>query len=257
MMNQEINDILREIYVNHELWEDDLDYSAVNRYKIELDRLSQLSGSCFFIVDLHRFEYLFTSWNFKNIFGYMPMGDVATTLDEGLLDSKIHPDDFAAYRKIMFKVGTYLLRKSKEERPDYKHVFEFRIQNIQKQYIRVSWERQTLRTDASGNLWLMLGTVHILSNQEDATGIKSFFINQRTGERIPFDFPCEPPFGLTPREHDVLGLIQQGLLSKEIAAKLFISVNTVHIHRQKILQKMRVSNSIEAVEVGRKCGILK
>lgn len=57
MMNQEINDILREIYVNHELWEDDLDYSAVNRYKIELDRLSQLSGSCFFIVDLHRFEF--------------------------------------------------------------------------------------------------------------------------------------------------------------------------------------------------------
>lgn len=256
-MNQEIRDILQEIYINHKLQETNLDYSVMDRYKTDLDRLSKLSGRCFFIVDLNKFEYVFTSENFKNIFGYIPTSDSDTTVDEKLLDSKIHPDDFFEYKRTMLKVGMFILQQPKEEQADYKHIFEFRIQNLQKQYIRVSWERQALETDKLGNLWLMLGAIHVLSNQNDVIGIKSFFINQRTGEHIPFDFPSESHFELTPREKEILGLIQQGLLSKEIAERLFISVNTVNIHRQNILQKMQVSNSIEAVDIGRKAGILK
>lgn len=51
--------------------------------------------------------------------------------------------------------------------------------------------------------------------------------------------------------------MKQGLLSKEIADRLSISINTVNIHRQNILQKMQVNNSLEAVGKGRKSGILK
>ena len=256
-MNQEIKDILQEIYIDHKLQDVNLDYLVIDKYKSDLERLSKLSDRCFFIVDLHTFEYVYTSANFKNIFGFTPADKSDGVSNGNLLDSKIHPDDFLDYKKTMLKVGAFLLQQTKEERPNFRHVFELRIQNMQNQYLRVSWERQALETDISGNLWLMLGTIHVLSNQSNATNFNSFFINLKTGEQIPFSFPNEPHFELTPREKDILILIQQGLLSKEIADKLFISVNTVNIHRQNILQKMQVGHSIEALELGRKHGILR
>lgn len=257
-MNQEIRKILQDIYKDHRLQKADLDYTIVDAYKVDFNRLAKLSDRCFFIVDLHTFKYIYTSENFKDIFGYLPIGEYdASSVDDKLLDSKIHPDDFFEYKKNLLRVGKFLMQKSKEERPDYKHIFELKIRNIQGQYVRVSWERESLETDKSGNLWLMLGIIHVLSDQSETTKLKSFFINLKTGEHIPFDSPQDPQFELTVREKEILRFIQQGLLSKEIADKLFISVNTVNIHRQNILHKMQVNNSLEAVDKGRKSGILK
>jgi DNA-binding CsgD family transcriptional regulator len=49
--------------------------------------------------------------------------------------------------------------------------------------------------------------------------------------------------GLTVREIEVLRLIIQGYTNKEIAAKLFISFETVRSHRKKILAKTGVKNT--------------
>jgi len=57
---------------------------------------------------------------------------------------------------------------------------------------------------------------------------------------------------LTTREKEILKMIQLGKKSKEIAALLFISINTVNRHRQNILEKMRVSNTIEACTLAMK-----
>ncbi|KAB3868777.1 response regulator transcription factor, partial [Phocaeicola vulgatus] len=51
---------------------------------------------------------------------------------------------------------------------------------------------------------------------------------------------------LSEREKELLRCITKGLSSKEIAAALYISVNTVNRHRQNILEKLSVGNSIEA-----------
>lgn len=61
---------------------------------------------------------------------------------------------------------------------------------------------------------------------------------------------------LSSREISVLRLIDNGLQSKEIADQLFISVNTVHRHRQNILTKLKVGNSIEACKVARAMGLI-
>lgn len=61
---------------------------------------------------------------------------------------------------------------------------------------------------------------------------------------------------LSQREVEVLGLVSKGFASKEIADKLFISVNTVNNHRQKILGKMNASNTAEAVVFARNLGLV-
>ena len=61
---------------------------------------------------------------------------------------------------------------------------------------------------------------------------------------------------LSEREKEILSLIGIGKPSKEIADLLFISKNTVSRHRQNILSKLQVRNSIEAYRIAKELGLL-
>lgn len=52
---------------------------------------------------------------------------------------------------------------------------------------------------------------------------------------------------LTAREKEILELLSQGLLYKEIADKVFISIDTVKKHVGNIYRKLHVSNKVEAI----------
>jgi FixJ family two-component response regulator len=47
---------------------------------------------------------------------------------------------------------------------------------------------------------------------------------------------------LTPREVEVMSGIVRGKLSKQIAAELGVSENTVKVHRSHVMQKMEATN---------------
>jgi DNA-binding NarL/FixJ family response regulator len=53
-----------------------------------------------------------------------------------------------------------------------------------------------------------------------------------------------------------LQLVKDGRLSKEISEELHISVHTVNTHRQRILEKLDVDNSMEAVKYASELGLL-
>jgi len=52
---------------------------------------------------------------------------------------------------------------------------------------------------------------------------------------------------LTPREEEILSLLAQGFMAKEIAARLQISYFTVQTHLKKIYEKLHVHSRTEAV----------
>jgi len=54
---------------------------------------------------------------------------------------------------------------------------------------------------------------------------------------------------LTPREFELLALLSKGLLYKEIAAELGITVGTVKQHIHKIYDKLQVNNRTEAINM--------
>lgn len=60
---------------------------------------------------------------------------------------------------------------------------------------------------------------------------------------------------LTPREMDVLVCMVDGLNQASSAQRLFLSPNTVRTHRHKLLAKLGVHSSLEAVAVGRQAGL--
>jgi DNA-binding NarL/FixJ family response regulator len=61
---------------------------------------------------------------------------------------------------------------------------------------------------------------------------------------------------LTPRERQVLTLLGQGLLNKEIAVQLDISEHTVKTHLASIYEKLDASNRAEAVATGLRRGLI-
>ena len=62
--------------------------------------------------------------------------------------------------------------------------------------------------------------------------------------------------GISTRELDVLNLMATGLSNEEIAAKLFISLNTVKTHSSNIFLKLDVKRRTQAVEKAKRLNII-
>jgi DNA-binding NarL/FixJ family response regulator len=64
-------------------------------------------------------------------------------------------------------------------------------------------------------------------------------------------------YALTPREHDVLLLVAEGLTNKEIGGKLTITEDTVKKHVQNIIWKLRAADRTQAAIMALKLGLLE
>ncbi len=61
---------------------------------------------------------------------------------------------------------------------------------------------------------------------------------------------------LTPREQEVMRLLAEGLSTKAVAEKLFISPKTVENHRANILRKLGLHSTMELVRYAAKLGLI-
>jgi two-component system, NarL family, nitrate/nitrite response regulator NarL len=62
--------------------------------------------------------------------------------------------------------------------------------------------------------------------------------------------------GITPREKQIIRLLEQDKSSKEISAELFISIRTVETHRKNILRKTGTSNLLTLIQWAGREGLL-
>jgi len=72
----------------------------------------------------------------------------------------------------------------------------------------------------------------------------------------PLEVEAELSEEITSRETDVLRMLAQGLVNKDIAARLGISEHTVKFHISSILDKLGASTRTEAVTVGIRRGLI-
>jgi NarL family two-component system response regulator YdfI len=119
---------------------------------------------------------------------------------------------------------------------------------------------------------LRSGVRAILSRESDADDIVSaiyaaydglVLLSTATAESLAAvygDHPVETEDELseetTPRETDVLRMLAEGLVNKDIAARLGISEHTVKFHISSILDKLGASTRTEAVTLGIRRGLI-
>ena len=68
--------------------------------------------------------------------------------------------------------------------------------------------------------------------------------------------PAAPRPGLSPREHELLSALEEGLRFTQIALAMGISEATVKTHGRHLFRKLDVTSRAEAVHVGRARGLL-
>lgn len=88
----------------------------------------------------------------------------------------------------------------------------------------------------------------ILAEHEDSTDD-----NTRHAERSEASVPAPE---LTDREASVLPLLAQGLTSKEIASRLFLTEQTIKWYRMRLIEKFEVRNTAELISKARETGML-
>jgi DNA-binding CsgD family transcriptional regulator len=230
------------------------DYQKLEKHKPIIETLAELSNSSIQIFDLNEVKITFFSKNYAHLLGYNK--EEFEELNYAFFESKLHPDD--KYDLAMFGLSTLKVFKefSSDEKLNHKAVYEFRMLNSKGTYVRVIDQYQVLELDASGQIWLMMSTIDLSPNQNEESSVKCQILNFRTGKMIPVIASSKPILKLTKRELEILTLVKQGLLSKEISDRLFISVHTVNTHRQRFLEKLGASNTLEAIIFATKYGLI-
>lgn len=62
--------------------------------------------------------------------------------------------------------------------------------------------------------------------------------------------------GITPRELEILQLIAEGLSNKEIAARVFVSENTVKTHLSRVFDKLGARRRTQAVQMAKELRLI-
>lgn len=113
-----------------------------------------------------------------------------------------------------------------------------------------------LHKDTSSNEFIE--AIYSVYNGEEYFGEKlSKIIYKSYRTHVKYKNQSDNQLNLTDREIDVIKLLSNGLSSKEIANKLFISPRTVESHKANILSKLNLNNNIEIVKYAIKEGIVK
>lgn len=244
-----------ELLTRHSLNEGELDYAIWEKQKPLLQQLAQVGNNGITVFDFSKKGHIFTSYNFSSLFGY-DLNEIEKGGNE-YFDSKIHPDDFGKLMQYGVAALRFFFDLPVEERKDYKGISEYRILNAEGKYVRIVEQHQVLELDTYGNVWLVLSVLDLSPNQESYEGIKSQLLNFKTGKLLPVSIDPVKEVDLSDRQIEILQLVKDGLLSKEISDKLSISVHTVNTHRQRILEKLEVDNSHEAVNYAMRLGLIE
>lgn len=179
--------------------------------------------------------------------------DIDSIWEKHIFD-RIHPDDLIQKHIQELRYFHLLKELPLVERTDYYVSSRIRMLNREGEYISVIHRMFYVSNFPNGDLWLSLCLYNLDILTTDTLMSESIIVNSTTGKIIHLD--QKQSNVLSSREREVLKLISLGQMSKEIAHSLSISINTVNRHRQNILEKLRVDNSIEACRIAKQMNLL-
>lgn len=158
---------------------------------------------------------------------------------------KIHPDDKLKKYIHEFRFFKLLEAMEPEERSGFSVLSKIKMKDKDGIYRFVQHRMFYFYSPYNLKLRFAICLYNIAVNQSQLLSSEFLIINSVKGE-IVADDKLNYKNILSQRELEVLKFVGEGFTSKEIADFLSISINTVSRHRQNILEKLKVKNSIKA-----------
>lgn len=158
---------------------------------------------------------------------------------------KIHPDD--RVKKYVHELRFYELMDAMdpELRADYSVLSTIRMKDQNGEYRLVKHRMFYIYSPDNGKLRFAFCLYQLALDGTLSPDSDFMIVNMAKGEIMVKD-KLNYQNILSKRELEILKYIGEGYASKEIAGFLSISINTVSRHRQNILEKLKVKNSVQA-----------
>jgi DNA-binding CsgD family transcriptional regulator len=220
--------------------------------KFELDLYKKLwnfflvGDSYYFIINHHNLTFEFVSKEVETVMGYLP-----SEFDIAFMNGKLHPDDRSWFLTIGSSIVNFFSALPLEKLLKYKVRYDIRFMKKNGEYARILYQGILLEHDDSGRFLRTL-SVHTDITYLKQTGKPVLSFIGMDGEPSYLDVDSKNMFietkeTLTTREKDVLKLLIDGRLSKEISDILKISKQTVDTHRKNMLHKKNLNNTGELI----------
>lgn len=200
--------------------------------------------------------------NISHIFygGFAHVFGLGKDMKEGMVHSiwekeifnRIHPDDLAGKHLQELCFYHFVKRQPGKKRSDYYLMSKLRMKTATGSYIPVLHRMFYIYSASHETLCLALCLYTPLTIDFPS---KCIIVDSSDGHTIEPKKQNNEDI-LSAREKQILGFIDKGLTSKDIAELLCISINTVSRHRQGILGKLQVKNSIEACRIAKDLKII-
>lgn len=209
---------------------------------------------CIHVIDYTQRRHVGLTGPAKNMIGYDPHDVLDNDLD--FIIDIFHKDDFKIYNEIIFaKTAEFLKGTPQPEHTEYVFSFTYRMRKPDGKWIHI-FQQGSYITDPVTKLPLYgIGMVTDISPlKKDMSMIFSIDIKKNENGLFQyknllseFYFPDLNDATLSKREREILHWLSDGLSSKCIAKKLFLSENTVVNHRKNMLRKTNTKNVAELV----------
>jgi DNA-binding CsgD family transcriptional regulator len=232
------------------------DYKRFEYHKKLLIQLSEVENSSMAVYDMYRGGYAFVRSKFDQQLNY-PLNE-GYKKDPNYFMQLMPPDDLKFTLDTIKKTFAFLDTIDKELLKDYKLIFEYRMADPAGNLHRFLQQCVVIEPDENGCIWMVLIINDLIPNKQNDDILLRKVIHMPTNRICLFqddDHQKSNSF-LSKREIEILGLISEGLQSKEISDRLFISVNTVNNHRQRIIEKTNSDNTNEALNYAKIIGII-
>jgi len=197
------------------------------------------------------FNCLTASFEFVDAKVSQVLGYSDEELSVPLLFNNIHPEDISYFLNFEHTVTDFFNRLPADKVLKYKVSHDYRARRRDGRYIRILQQVTTIQCDENGAVIRTLG-VHTDITHLKPEGEPTLSFIGLGGEPSYYNvkpaviFLPDKPL-LTKREREILKLIVEGQSSDMIAANLFISRNTVNVHRRNILAKTETASLAELV----------
>jgi DNA-binding CsgD family transcriptional regulator len=206
----------------------------------------QVGDYYYFIFNIANIGFDLVSPEIEKVLGYAP----SEITIEFFMD-RIHPDDRPYFLDFEIRTVEFLSGLPIDKLMKYKVRYDFRLKRKSGEYIRVLHQVAVVEHDDAGRLIRTLGThTDITHLKPNGKPVMSYI--GMDGEPSSLDIDLKNDFVeseqlLSRREKQVLTLLIEGKLSKEISEILHISKHTVDMHRKNMLKKTELTNTGELI----------
>lgn len=242
-------DILNKEFFAQDFSEEQPYTEMLNRYKDVAYNYARMENAIAVLSDMRTNASYIYYGGFSQMLGIdknREDGKVSSIWEEEIF-KLIHPDDLAGKHLQELCFFHFIKSQPKRKRADYYLTSTLRMRTGINSYIPVLHRMFYIPIPSNDTLWLALCLYSPLLFDIPA---KCVIINSVNGHITELEKQNNTTI-LSAREKQVIVLIDKGLTSKEIGETLSISINTVSRHRQEILNKLQVKNSIEACRIAK------